>query len=158
MLEDLTKELVVERYKFIQDKQKHLDSQMNSNVSLLVKIVVGTFSLVFAVFSTHLKQPDVISLPIATLVLKLSLIFIFAASSILLLITISNIFSWFGYRKDEVKLLNKFGGSFQRENPKLSNFLVWQETWFVFTLLLIIIIATFSWAERSFLISRLIIN
>ncbi|HCG8450680.1 TPA: hypothetical protein NJ582_004439 [Vibrio parahaemolyticus] len=138
---DFTRDLVIERYKFIQEKQKHLDSILSSNVSLLVKVFIGLFSLVFAVLGTYLKQPEVISLSLVTLVFKLSLILLLVVSVIIFLMTISNVIAWLGYRRDEVELLQKFGGDFQREEPKLSNMFAWQETWFLFALIVIIITA-----------------
>ncbi|WP_146147119.1 hypothetical protein [Photobacterium kishitanii] len=153
---DLTKELIIERYKFIQDKQKHLDNALSSNVNLLVKLLISVFTLVFATFGMHLKQPEIVSIQVTSLVFTLSLILSLLVSTIFLLMTISNIFAWFGYRKDEVELLKQFGGVFQREKPKLSNLLSWQETWFICALTSIIIIAIVTWYHAPQLIDLLL--
>ncbi len=145
MPSELTKELVIERYKFIQQKQMHLDAALHANVTLLVKLLIAIFSLIFAIATYHLKEPDLVVQETVLILLKGASLLILFVSTFFLLVTISNIFSWLGYREDEVKLLNDFGGDFQRESPKLSNFFAWQEAWFSIALVLFILGALTVW-------------
>ncbi|MGR5268661.1 hypothetical protein ACPV5R_12990 [Vibrio astriarenae] len=137
MSNELTKELVLERYRFIQSKQMHLDDALHANMTLLVKVLIGLLSVVFAVATYHLREPKLVTQDIVVLLLEGSSLLLLFVSVFFLLITISNIFSWLGYRKDEVELLDQFGGELQRKQPELSNCLSWQETWFCIFLLLL---------------------
>lgn len=139
MSKELTNQLVIERYKFIQEKIHFLDKILHININLIVKILIGVFTFILSVFLIHIKQPALISQASVTLSLQFSSILISLTSLIFLLMTISNIFAWFDYRKDEVQLLEKFGGDFKRTEPKAKNFLMWQETWFSIALLIILI-------------------
>lgn len=144
MSSELTNQLVIERYKFIQDKMKYLDNVLHVNISFLVKIFVSVFTLLIGSFLMHIKQPEI--LPINSLVVLtfFASILVFITSIIFLLMSISNIISWFGYRHDEVELLKAFGGSFQRNEPSLKKLFTWQESWIVFFLFLICILTSLS--------------
>ena len=75
---------------------------------------------------------------------------------IFLLMTISNIFAWFGYRQDEVQLLEKFGGAFKRRKPKKSSFYTWQESWFVLALIALLFSAYIGWMRSAEIILHLL--
>ncbi|PSU66571.1 hypothetical protein C9J20_13665 [Photobacterium phosphoreum] len=149
MSSELTKELVIERYKFIQQKQMHLDAALHANITLLVKVLIGLFSVVFAIATYHLKEPESVTQETVLLLLEGASLLMLFVSIFFFLITISNIFSWLGYRNDEVELLNDFGGALQRQKPKLSNFLAWQETWFSISLVLFMLGAYTVWQRAT---------
>lgn len=149
MPSELTKELVIERYKFIQQKQMHLDTALHANITLLVKVLIGLFSVVFAIATYHLKEPELVTQETVLLLLEGASLLMLFVSVFFFLITISNIFSWLGYRKDEVELLNDFGGDLQRQKPKLSNFLAWQETWFCISLVLFMLGSYTVWQKAT---------
>jgi len=152
----ITKELVVERFKFIQEKQKYLDSVLHTNMTFVIKLLITLFGLVIAGISLYKNKPDFMSEDNLITILQLSSLLCCFICSIFLLMSFSNIVSWFGYRNDEVKLLDSIGGTFRREKPKKSNFLTWQETWFIFALLIIIISSLTVWIKSAVLISYLV--
>lgn len=153
---ELTNQLVIERYKFIQDKIKSLDNILHINIGMVIKLFIGVSSFFYGVLLVHLKQPELISLQGVIISLKLSSALFFFTSIIFLLMTVSNVFSWIGYRKDEVILLQKFGGHFTRDYPKLKNFLTWQETWFLISLVLMVVCSVLIW-NFSYEISLLLL-
>lgn len=58
---ELTAELVVERYKFIQEKQKHLDSMLHTNIGIVVKLLIALFSLAIAGLSLYKSKPEIVA-------------------------------------------------------------------------------------------------
>lgn len=155
--EELTNQLVVERYKFIQDKIKFLDNILHVNIGMIIKLFIGIFSFFYGVLLIHLKHPDFIPLQGVIISIKLSSALLFFSSIVFLLMTVSNIFSWIGYRKDEVILLQEFGGGFTRDYPKLRKFLTWQETWFLISLTLMTACSVLIW-NFSYEIALLLLN
>lgn len=147
---ELTTQLVVERYKFIQDKIKFLDNMMHIHIGMTIKFFVGIFSFFYGVVLIHIKQPELISHEAVIISIKFASSLIFFTSVLFFLMTVSNILSWLGYRRDEVALLQKFGGAFKRECPNAKNFLTWQESWYLISLAFIIIcsILTFSFSRE----------
>lgn len=144
----LTKELVVERYKFIQEKQIFLDSMLHKNITFVVKLLVALFSLVIGGLSLYKNKPELLSQESFAVLVQLASLLCCFVSVIFLLMSLSNIVSWFGYRDDEVKLLNFIGGSFRRDAPKKRNFYTWQETWFIFSLI-VLIVSSFAFFINS---------
>ncbi|HEQ1859040.1 TPA: hypothetical protein VEO38_002600 [Providencia alcalifaciens] len=139
MSKNLTEALIVERYKFIQKKQMYLDKALHTNIGVLIKILSGVFTLFFAIGAYYFKDTSIISSTNLLLLFKVVVGFSLILLLYFLLVTISNVVAWFNYRKDEVALLTRFGGDFQREEPKISNFLSWQETWFCILILVFIL-------------------
>lgn len=158
MSKELTNQLVVERYKFIQEKIHFLDKMLHTNISLIVKIIIGIFTVILSIFLINLKQPTLIHLDTITLSLKISSILIGLISLIFLLMTISNILAWFDYRRDEVELLEQFGKEFKRTVPKAKNFFMWQETWFAITLLVLLISTIFIYIFSSEIVINILSN
>lgn len=152
----LTSELVLERYKFIQDKQKHLDSMLHTNISVYVKLVIALFTLIIVGVFSFKTKPNSLTIEDVRLLLELSATMLMFVSGLFLLMTLSNLFAWFGYRQDEVKLLEKFGGDFQRELPKKRSFYSWQETGFLLALSLMFLL-TYVAFVRSGELSLLIV-
>lgn len=152
----LTKELVVERYKFIQEKQKHLDSILHTNITFVVKLLVALFGLVIAGLSLYKNKPELVSQENFVVLVQLSSLLCCFVCVIFFLMTFSNIVSWFGYRNDEVQLLDSIGGSFRREAPKKSSFLTWQETWFIFALVILIVVNFTVWIKSTEIVLYLV--
>jgi len=145
MCSELERQLVIERYKFIQDKIKHLDNVLHSNISDFIKILMAILTLVSGAFVLHVKEVTMISEQGLLILIRFSSGAIVFVSASYLLMTIANLFSWIDYRKDEVKLLMQFGGSLQRNNPRIKSFLAWQETWFMIALIGIIFFSVMVW-------------
>jgi len=156
MKNELTKEIVIERYKFIQDKQKYLDTVLHANISFVVKLLVALFSLLIAGISLFNKSPEIISQEQIVLVFQFSTILCGFVCMLFLLMTFSNIVAWFGYRNDEVKLLESFDSEFKRDKPQKRSFLSWQETWFIIALLVLIIASFTSWVKHAEIIAYLL--
>ncbi|EDM64883.1 hypothetical protein PE36_12302 [Moritella sp. PE36] len=152
----ITKELVIERFKFIQEKQKYLDSVLHTNMTFIVKLLVALFGLVITGISLYKNKPELMSEDSLMTILQLSSLLCCFICGIFLLMSFSNIVSWFGYRNDEVKLLDSIGGSFRRDKPKKRNFLTWQETWFILALLIITISSFTVWMKSAVVISYLL--
>jgi hypothetical protein len=146
---ELTAELVVERYKFIQEKQKHLDSMLHTNIGLVVKLLIALFGLAIAGLSLYKSKPDIVAPKDLVILFQLSSLFIGFVCSFFLLMTLSNIFAWFGYRRDEVELLAQFGGTFKRDMPKKRNFYTWQETGFITVLIIILLASYIAWIRSA---------
>ncbi|WP_318468054.1 hypothetical protein [Photobacterium leiognathi] len=153
---EFTKELVIERYKFIQDKQKHLDSILHTNIGMIIKLLIALFGLAVTGLLLYKKTPEVISPKDLVILFQLSSLLTSFVSAFFLLMTISNIFAWFGYRKDEVNLLEQFGGSFRREMPQKRSFYTWQETGFIVTLIIILFACYITWARSAEFVHYLI--
>lgn len=153
----LTKELVVERYKFIQDKQKYLDTILHTNIAFFVKLLVTIFSLIIAGLSFFKQSPEVLDQDSLILLFQLSSLLCGFICSFFLLMTISNVIAWFGYRNDEVDLLESFNSNFKRDRPKKCSFLTWQESWFILALLIFIIVS-FSGGMKSAEVITYLVN
>ncbi len=153
---ELTKELVVERYKFIQDKQKHLDSMLHTNIGMVVKLLIALFSLAVAGLSLYKNTPEIVAQRDLVNLFQLSSLLTSFVSGFFLLMTISNIFAWFGYRRDEVELLDQFGGTFKRDMPQKSSFYTWQETGFIVALIIILFASYITWMRSAEFVHYLI--
>ena len=68
----LTKELVVERYKFIQDKQKYLDTILHENIAFVVKLLITIFTLIIAGLSFIKQSPELLDQDSLILLFQLS--------------------------------------------------------------------------------------
>ncbi|MFD2177871.1 hypothetical protein [Veronia pacifica] len=134
----VTKEIVLERYKFIIEKQKYLDSLLHKNMDFYLKVITAIMGIFFSSASIYKNKPEIISLDSLTLMLELTSILTIFVSSVILLMTASIACSWFDYRKDEVKILDQVDGSYKREMPKKRNFWLWHESIFAFALSIII--------------------
>jgi hypothetical protein len=54
---------------------------------------------------------------------------------------LASVFSWYDYRKEEVKLSNDCVEQTFRKAPSLRNFWRWQETYFILFMIVVIIFA-----------------
>lgn len=156
MSKELTNQLVLERYKFIQDKIKFLDNVLHINMNLVIKILIGIFTVILSIFLIHLKQPDLVSPQAIIIALQFSSALVALTTFVFLLMTIANVLSWIDYRKEEVELLEKFGGEFIRKPADKKKFLSWQETWFSFALLFILIVSIVGWVCGSTLVQLIL--
>lgn len=146
---ELTAELVVERYKFIQEKQKHLDSMLHTNIGIVVKLLIALFSLAIAGLSLYKSKPEIVAQKDLVILFQLSSLLVGFVCGFFLLMTLSNIFAWFGYRRDEVELLDQFGGAFKRDMPKKRNFYTWQETGFIAALIMMLFASYTIWMRSA---------
>ncbi|HCG6065755.1 TPA: hypothetical protein NJ098_004411 [Vibrio parahaemolyticus] len=135
--------LVVERYKYIQEKLKYLDSVLHTNISLFIKILSAITALATATIGYHVPS-TIPSTQYIALVLTGSALAVLAMTLTFLAMTISNLFAWFGYRYDETELLEKFGCGFTRAKPSFKSFLTWQETWFMLVLSILSLVTFYA--------------
>jgi hypothetical protein len=120
-------EFALECYKYILGEIKWLNESNHKYLSLYQALATAIISGGIGVFVTWKNlniTVDVAKMAITGAVVLLVLTTLFVIASI-----IANIMSWFDYRREEVKILNRFVGSNFRDLPSLHNFWRWSETY-----------------------------
>lgn len=130
--------IAVERYKFIQEKIKKLDSQFEQSLNTMLKTIIALVAFGVAVLLAKLEgkiqSESIVLLAIQTIGLLLSISSIFH-----LLTNLAVMFSWWDYRKEEVELLNQVGCNLNRSKPVIciKKVLRWHETYLLLLLFLL---------------------
>jgi len=133
-IEELHIQLTVERYKFILDKIKYLDTQFHTNLSNLKKISIALIGVIISV-SVAFKDGK-ISSELAGLAVEVSSLILVVSCVFFIFMTRAVKKSWVDYRYDEVNLLNKVSCDLGRENPSKQWKLHWSETQFILGVIL----------------------
>ncbi|HWW75183.1 MAG TPA: hypothetical protein VNZ44_07305 [Pyrinomonadaceae bacterium] len=124
---DPAKEFKLERYKYILGQINFLNESLHKYLTLFQTLATAILAAGVAVFVSWRKleiTAEVAQLAIHSLMLLLGLLAFYVVASIF-----AGIFSWWDYRKDEVKLLKTLGGTPFREPPEFKgNVLRWYET------------------------------
>ncbi|HCH4151178.1 hypothetical protein ACEWAB_22375 [Vibrio parahaemolyticus] len=136
---NLKEQLAQEHYKFLLSKIQHLDEALFKNITMYGKFITSVFA--FLISAVVLEKSGKITTELLILTFDLSSAFILFLTLIFALITIANIFSWRDYRKEEMALLDNLKINFGRKQPSFKNLLRWVETWFLFALIIISIVA-----------------
>ncbi|HIF9409440.1 TPA: hypothetical protein ACX6R8_001292 [Photobacterium damselae] len=141
----LEENLIFERYKHLIARQTHLDSLVSSNVATAIKVTTALCTLFFVAISFLFKEMDKPDVRHLTLLIQFCSVTGGIFYLLISLQTLANIFAWFGYRKDEVELLELANTILKRDKPTPRNFLTWQETWFLFVTLILTFISWVVW-------------
>jgi hypothetical protein len=126
-------EFKLERYKYILQQLNTLNENIHKYLALfqaLLTAVVGGIVTVFVSWKNLKIEVETARLGIQGL---LGLLIIL--SSFVLVSIVSGVFSWFDYRKEEVKILDDAIRSGFRRKPSLRNFWRWYETYMVIFIL-----------------------
>lgn len=124
---DPAKEFKLERYKFILGQINFLNESLHKYLTLFQTLATAILAAGVAVFVSWRKleiTADIAQLAIRSLMVLLGLLAFYVVASIF-----AGIFSWWDYRKDEVKLLATLGTPAFRKPPEFKwNVLRWYET------------------------------
>lgn len=133
--------IAVERYKFILEKIKYLDTLHQSHISFIYKAVTALVSFMVLVLFTGLENKiEHGTVLFAIRFIGLSLVFICV---VFLAMSKAVINSWIDYRLEEVELISQVDTVITR-NPPTSKFKWrWNEAQFMILLLLIALIGLF---------------
>lgn len=136
-MNDIEKEIAIERYKFILTKIQHLDESLYKNIGFIAKFTTAIISAIAS--SILLFKTSKITNEIVVLVIDFAAYISVFTCLLFILITLAIIFSWRDYRKEEIELLDKCGVEIGRKPPSFKGLLRWTETWFLIALLIIAI-------------------
>lgn len=126
---ELTNQIAVERYKFILEKIKFLDSQYNGYLNLFIKLLTAMLSLILS--SALIAKKGEIEPIWLSYILELCSLFVVLICTILIKLTSVTINSWREYRHDEVALLLKLNVDINRSSPSVGKEKHWNETAFI---------------------------
>lgn len=148
--------LIFERYKHLNARQAHLDSLISGNFVTTIKVTTALCTFFFVSMSFIFKETDVNDSNLVTLMLQFCAITGGVFYLLMSLQTFANILAWFGYRNDEVKLLDLADTKLRRESPKAGNFLTWQETWFLVGTVVLTLSSYVLWVRAAEIAVKLI--
>ncbi|WP_273049153.1 hypothetical protein [Pseudoalteromonas sp.] len=149
---DLTKNnIYVERYKYILEKIKFLDTLMHKNFALYAKFTLAIGTALSTCFVLFIEK----KIESATSVVILKSLFFteLLASLLFFAITIAIIRAWFNYRDDEFFFLNKIECDLDRKPPTLEGMLKWSETYFLITTIIIALTSLLGVANAELLLN-----
>lgn len=139
-MSDLKEQFALEHYKFILLKIQYLDGSVYKSIGLYSKLITSVFAfLIAAILAEQSGRINTELLPIAFNLAKAFIIFL---SSVFLLTTLANMFSWHDYRTEELILQNYLSIDIGRKKPNLKNFYRWTESWFILTIIMMITVAS----------------
>jgi ABC-type dipeptide/oligopeptide/nickel transport system permease subunit len=130
--EKKTNDYKLERYKFILQQLNSLNEGTHKYISLfqtLATAVLGVGIAIFAAWKELKIDAATARLGIEAVLGLFTILSVFVTLSIF-----ANAISWFDYRNEEVRLLNAEIGEGFRESPNWKNIWRWNETYFVFLL------------------------
>lgn len=145
----LEESLIFERYKYLNAQQKHLNSLVSTNISTTIKVTTALCSVFLVTLSFFLKETKQLDENYLTLLVEFCAVTGFVFYAMISLQTIANIAAWYGYRNDEVKVLDLADTKFKRDKPDLCNFLTWQETWFLLVTLVLTVLSYSLWLRAD---------
>lgn len=131
---DLKNQMAVERYKFILEKIKFLDTTYNTNFNHVSKIITAVIGFMITVLMVGIEKKFGINT--VTIAMELSTLLVGGTAFFFSLLSISSLFSWFDYRKEEVKLHQQLNINIGREEPEWKGLIRWHETHLITLLLL----------------------
>jgi len=134
---DRGKDFKLERYKYILQQIHTLNENYQKYLNLfqtLATTIVGGGVAVFVSWRNLKISPEIARTSIRALIGLLVILALFLVANIII-----GIFSWFDYRRDEVKLLDEVVGKNYRNLPRYGNLWRWHETYLVIFLILVII-------------------
>lgn len=130
---ELKNQMALERYKFILDKIKFLDTTYNTNFNHVSKIITAIIGFIIAVSMAGIENK--IGVETVTVAIKLGALLGGVSALFFSVLSISTVFSWFDYRKEEVKLHSELNISIGRNNPDWEGLIRWHETHVILLLL-----------------------
>ncbi|PMO22908.1 hypothetical protein BCT15_11460 [Vibrio splendidus] len=151
----LKENIAIERYKYILSKLLFLDDAIYKNMSSFSKIFISIITAQGVAIFTNLKTGSKIvtdTLEVITLIAPYLLLIL---CIFYLCLTLSNLFSWFNYRDEEVELLEKLNIDLGRKRPSWNSWYRWSETWFIIFMVCTILIVNFRY---DYIISAITTN
>ena len=128
-LSQIERELVLERYKFIQQEIRSANENVYRFVAMYQTVATAATGAVLALFVGYRKwsiPPEVARAGVRGLLILITVV----AAFCILLISIG-VFSWIDYRREECSLATRVIDDGFRDAPMWRNFLRWYETYIV---------------------------
>lgn len=147
-----TPEIVVERFKYIQDQIKILNENTYKILGIYQTLTTAVVTAAIALFVGFPKLTIEVDVARAGLTALLLLATAIAVFTILLLA--AGILSWFDYRQEEVELLNTYFYSGFRKSPSWKNFFRWYETWIAVA---IVVLTILMWVAYRVLAAKFLV-
>lgn len=127
--EEAKTNIYTERYKYIIEKIKFLDTLMHKNLSLYFQFTLAICAGLSA--SIVMRIEDKASFETVKFILEFLFLLQAVASLFIIIMTVAIVRSWFNYRDDEIDFLNKIKCDLNREKPNLEGLFRWSETYLV---------------------------
>lgn len=128
----------LERYKYILQQLHSLNESVHKYLTLfqtLATAIVGVGIAVFVSWKELKIDANIAKLGIQGLFGLLTILTLFVIISI-----VASIFSWFDYRRDEVKILDEAVKSGYRKLPEWKNCWRWSETYIILFLIISLLV------------------
>lgn len=151
--EEAKNDIYLERYKYILEKIKFLDTLMHKNFALFTKFTLAICTALSTSVVMFIEKK--IESETSVLILKSIFIIELLASILFFAITIAVIKAWFNYRDDEVLFLNKIKCDLDRKPPTLEGALKWSETYFLLTTIVVALVSLFGFVNAELLLNCL---
>lgn len=136
----------LERYKFILQEIHSLNENVQKYLTLFQALSTGIIGGGIGILLSWSKLDIDASLAILGLRGLVGLLVVLGLFVIISML--AGVFSWFDYRKEEVKLLNDITQTKYREAPKVGNIWRWSETYFILFVIAFITFAYFFVENR----------
>lgn len=127
----------LERYKYILQQLHSLNENTHKYLTLfqsLTTAVIGGAALIFVSWKQLQIDAGTARVGVIAMLWLLVILAVFVVFSIL-----SNVLSWYDYRKEEVKILDEEVESGFREPPRWKNFYRWNETYLMIFIIFVIV-------------------
>lgn len=147
--------IAVERYKFILDKIKYLDTRHQDHFNTVLKILMALITFVVAVIMAGIEEK--ISLIAVEFSISAAGVMLAFTSFFFLFMSIAVSMSWYNYRDEEVELLNKIKCDLNRDMPELTfkTVMRWNETHLMILLTILSIIGIWTYLCPTYLMKIL---
>jgi hypothetical protein len=139
--DQVSSEFKLERYKYILQEIRSLNENVHRYLALYQTLATAIVAGGIGIFVSWKSLK--IDVEIARAAIQGSLVLFILLTFFVIFSTIANIISWFDYRKEEVKLLDKIVKPNFREPPSLRNFWRWSETYILLFMIAIVIVLFF---------------
>lgn len=136
----------LERLKHILSQQKFLNEHSHKYLTIFQTTITAIVIAAVAVFMSWKSLS--ISLEIAKASLRALELLLVTVGVFVVLVVVTNIASWWDYRKEETQLLNAVVGNEFRTSPSLKGAWRWFETW-LFILVVLVVCGAVSYFEMS---------
>ncbi|MGH1542172.1 MAG: hypothetical protein ACRBHB_17220 [Arenicella sp.] len=126
----------LERLKYVLSQQKFLNEHSHKYVATFQTTVTAIIVAAVAVFMSWRSLS--ISAEIAKSALRALELLLITVGGFLVLVIITNVASWWDYRKEESKLMNEVIGDGFRDPPSVKGVWRWFETWLLALVLVLV--------------------
>lgn len=126
----------LERLKYVLSQQKFLNEHSHKYVAIFQTTVTAIIVSAVAVFMSWKSLS--ISVEIAKSALRALELLLVAVGAFLVIVVVTNVASWWDYRRDEAKLMNAVVGDGFRDLPSAKGVWRWFETWLLILVLVVV--------------------